>query len=438
MPSGWKHEAVSASPGTQPWRAWEGTAPGRPVVALSWPLPRVLTSLAARSVLRSAAHVTYTHTSTHSYRSARDDGSVDGKCATRPTHPPRAWDAKARGRPVVAASHPPPRMVTSPVARSVVFGRARFPRTHTSTQTHYTSLLETMEACVECTTRPTHPPHAWEATITRPKGHPSLILSPLKFASHSQLCVAYAGVAQSRASLHSVGVFSPPCSLSRAYKRLYCMPSLAQPFMAALFCASVAPRWQVLAPAHRSVHDGLHGGWNMGSVRQRRPRPLLYLRCVLRAAHCAAAAPVRALPALRPQRLSRRACKTALDARHLTMTECRRRSMAPGMGWERTGATTAPLALISAGLWQMLAGVPAAADADPGCGVRRGHLNVRRGGNGLEPQHVMPSGTSARLVKCHILETRMIDANLGNMSAETVARADMSHMLGHASRVRRS
>ena len=53
--------------------------------------------------------------------------------------------------------------------------------------------------------------------------------------------------------------------------------------------------------------------------------------------------------------------------------------------------------------------------------------------NGLEPQHVMPSETNARLVKCHVLETRMIDANFGNMSAETVARADMSHMLGHAS-----
>ena len=52
--------------------------------------------------------------------------------------------------------------------------------------------------------------------------------------------------------------------------------------------------------------------------------------------------------------------------------------------------------------------------------------------NGLEPQRVMPSETNARLVKCHVLETRMIDANFGNMSAETVARADMSHMLGHA------
>ena len=113
-----------ATPATRPRRAWEGTAPDRTGVATLWPLPRVLTSLAARSVWHTAALVRYTHPDTHYIPFCTRRWSVDGKCATRPMHPPSAWDAEACGRPAVAPSHPPPHVVTSPVARSVVFDRA--------------------------------------------------------------------------------------------------------------------------------------------------------------------------------------------------------------------------------------------------------------------------------------------------------------------------
>ena len=59
------HKAASVSAGTQSRRAWEGTAPGRPAVAATWPPPRVLTSLAARSVAFGTPCHVYPHCTHH-------------------------------------------------------------------------------------------------------------------------------------------------------------------------------------------------------------------------------------------------------------------------------------------------------------------------------------------------------------------------------------
>ena len=49
---------------------------------------------------------------------------VETGMRTRSTHPPHAWEATAAGRAAVAASYPPPRVLSSLPSRSVAFGSA--------------------------------------------------------------------------------------------------------------------------------------------------------------------------------------------------------------------------------------------------------------------------------------------------------------------------
>ena len=94
------------------------TAASRPAVAASYPPPRVLSSLPPRPVaFVSACQVPAPHS--ECLRERRCLCGSAHECVTRPRHLSHAREASAAGRPAVAASHPPPRVLSSPVARSV-------------------------------------------------------------------------------------------------------------------------------------------------------------------------------------------------------------------------------------------------------------------------------------------------------------------------------
>ena len=109
---------------THPPRAREASTAGTPAVAASHPRHHACAEQPSSSIGRAWQHSSRPRTTMHGLRLRETmEAHASMECATRSTRLPRAREASTAGTPAVAAPHPPPRVLSSPVARPATAGQ---------------------------------------------------------------------------------------------------------------------------------------------------------------------------------------------------------------------------------------------------------------------------------------------------------------------------